>query len=112
MARSVHGLSVITDGSKGCYVGDGSYMYHAGIFPERELIDRTGAGDAFGSGFVSALIGKDSFSSQVIEQAIRAGSANATSVVEYIGAWEGLLTARTLKQNKRWAHLVVRKVLL
>ncbi len=112
MARSIHGLSVITDGSKGCFVGDGSYMYHAGIFPERELVDRTGAGDAFGSGFVSALIDKESFSSQVIEQAIRAGSANATSVVEYVGAWEGLLTERTLKQNKRWAHLVVRKVLL
>jgi sugar/nucleoside kinase (ribokinase family) len=51
-----------------------------------EGIERTGAGDAFGSGFVSGMILEND-----IEYAIQLGSANATSVIQEIGAKNGLL---------------------
>ena len=69
-----------------------------------EVVDRTGAGDAFGSGFVSALA-----KGAGVEQAIRAGSANATSVVEYVGAKKGILRLKDLG-SKRWQGLEVKKL--
>jgi len=77
---------VMTDGPDGAYVSDGSKIYYLGIF-EGPVIERTGAGDAFGSGFMSALIKGKS-----IEDAMLNGNANSTSVVQFIGAREGLLS--------------------
>ncbi|MDD5750142.1 MAG: carbohydrate kinase family protein, partial [Candidatus Pacebacteria bacterium] len=48
------GIVVITMGEKGAVVLDGSGYYQAGIFPV-EVRERTGAGDAFGSGFIAGL---------------------------------------------------------
>ena len=50
-------------------------------------VNTTGAGDAFGSGFVAGLMAKND-----INFALRLAAANATSVVEHIGAQEGILT--------------------
>jgi len=101
----VPGIAVMTDGPKGVYVSDGKKMWSAGIF-DQKVIDRTGAGDAFGSGFVSALIrGKK------IEECIRIGTANATSVVEYIGAQEGILKKQKLS-SKKWKKLHVHSEVL
>lgn len=95
----IDGIAVMTKGPEGVSVSDGKYLYKAGIFKEKKVVDRTGAGDAFGSGFVAGLIktGK-------IEEAIRLGTANATSVVEYVGAKPGILTRRNFK-NRRWKNL-------
>lgn len=92
----IRGIAVITDGSRGAKVSDGTHLYTAGIFKEKKMVDRTGAGDAFGAGFVAGLIEKDD-----IHYALRVGSANATSVVESIGAQEGILFKKDLKR-KRW----------
>lgn len=91
----VDGIAAVTSGSAGCSVSDGFNIYKAGIFKERKFIDRTGAGDAFGSGFIAGLIKKGwapgESSPEDISYAIRLGSANASSVVEQIGASEGAL---------------------
>ncbi|MGH9856756.1 MAG: hypothetical protein ACRD4B_02830, partial [Acidobacteriota bacterium] len=50
-------------------------------------------GDSYGSGFLGAIMKEKS-----IEEAMNWGNANATSVVQYIGAREGLLTEETLLQ--------------
>ncbi len=79
-------LMVLTDGPNGAFASDGKQIWQLGIF-EGPVRERTGAGDSFGSGFLSAIIkGKD------IPEAMLWGVANATSVVQYIGAREGLLT--------------------
>ena len=92
----VPGIAVMTDGSRGAKVSDGKYLYSAGIFSAKggsasggkeKIVDRTGAGDAFGSGFVAGLMAKND-----INFALRLAAANATSVVEHIGAQEGILT--------------------
>src|SRR3989344_4246582 len=46
------GINVMTDGPRGVWVSDGAYLYKAWIYPQKSIKDRTGAGDAFGSGFV------------------------------------------------------------
>ncbi|OGZ00008.1 MAG: hypothetical protein A2945_00640 [Candidatus Liptonbacteria bacterium RIFCSPLOWO2_01_FULL_52_25] len=106
------GILAVTTGSTGVTVSDGSRIYKAGIFKEKKLADRTGAGDAFGSGFTAGLmrrcqvsgvrchdLGKDD-----IRYAIRLATANATSVVEHIGATEGTLTKREFNAP-RWKKL-------
>lgn len=114
----VKGLAVMTDGPRGVVVSDGRRLYRAGVFKEKRVADRTGAGDAFGSGFVAGLIrqqapggvrkqtaaGKMYFSETAIKYAIRLGSANATSVVENVGAQTGILRAADFRA-KRWAKM-------
>jgi len=79
------GIAVMSKGPDGVTVSDGKNIYRAGI-PESGYVDRTGSGDAFGSGFVSAVIrGKD------IPYAIQLATANATSTIQSIGAKTGLL---------------------
>lgn len=56
------------------------------MYEDVSSIDRTGAGDAFGSGFVSQWAqGAD------IKQGILFASANSTSVIQYLGAKKGIL---------------------
>lgn len=78
--------AVMTDGGKGCYATDGANYYVCGQYRRVKVIDRTGSGDAFASGFVAALARGES-----MEQALTLGSANATSVVQRIGAKPGIL---------------------
>ncbi len=97
----VLGLAVMTDGRNGVSVSDGKILHHAGVFKEKQIADRTGAGDAFGSGFVAALI-----NGYGEKDAVRIASANATSVVEQIGAQAGILRTDDLK-DARWKFLPI-----
>lgn len=115
----VPGISVMTDGPRGVTVSDGKTLYKAGIFKEKELVDRTGAGDAFGSGFVSGLVhkamrgnGRLECGGGDIKEAIRLASANATSVVEYIGAKAGILTKGQFESDSRWRGFDIQAVAL
>lgn len=110
------GLVIMTDGPKGVLVSNGEKIYKAGIFKEKKIVDRTGAGDAFGSGFVAGLFrqvssvkyhvsGISGFSDTDIMRAIRLGSANATSVVEAVGAQPGILTKKQFENESRWKNL-------
>lgn len=107
------GILAVTSGKGGATISDGKYIYKAGIFRERKLVDRTGAGDAFGSGFVAGLIRQirnpkfeiRNLSPEAVKYAIRLASANATSVVEKIGATEGILTKKEFDKDKRWRDL-------
>ncbi|MFA5084140.1 MAG: carbohydrate kinase family protein, partial [Candidatus Paceibacterota bacterium] len=50
--RWVSGIVVMTRGPKGLIVSNGETLWQTGIYKEKKIVDRTGAGDAFGSGFV------------------------------------------------------------
>jgi len=104
------GIVAVTDGPNGVTVSDGKNIYKAGIFKEKLVADRTGAGDAFGSGFTAGLMMADpingNYAGEAIKYAIRLASANATSVVEHIGATEGILTKREL-DSPQWKDLEV-----
>ena len=79
---------IISDGSNGVVASDGKTIVEAGIYAEVNVVDRTGAGDAFGSGFLSQwILGKSLRNSVVF------ASANSTSVVTKVGAKAGILKA-------------------
>jgi ribokinase len=88
-----HGLNycpviIVSDGPNGVCASDGKTIVQAGMYEDVPVIDRTGAGDAFASGFLSQwLLGKS------LKEAIVFASANSTSVVGKIGAKDGILHA-------------------
>lgn len=89
LMREFHSIGIptviITDGPDGSYASDGRQIYFLKRFPVTE-VERTGAGDAYGSGFLAATVhGKP------IPEAMQWGGANASSVVQHIGARDGLL---------------------
>lgn len=83
-------MCVITDGSNGSYVYDGNKFIHAGVLP-MDAYERTGAGDAFGSGFLSAIIQGKEFS-----EALLWGTLNSASVIGYVGSQKGLLREKDM----------------
>ncbi|MBI4087215.1 MAG: carbohydrate kinase family protein [Candidatus Liptonbacteria bacterium] len=107
------GILAVTEGPKGATISDGRFVYKVGTFKEKKLVDRTGAGDAFGSGFVAGLMRRGITLKNIpnvkpddIRYAARLATANATSVVERIGATEGTLTKKEFL-NPRWKHLSI-----
>lgn len=99
------GIVAVTSGPYGVTISDGRFVYKAPIFREKKLVDRTGAGDAFGSGFVAGLLRKN----ENIEYAIRFALANATSVVERLGATEGILTKHDFDKASRFKTIKITK---
>ena len=96
---------VITNGKEGAYLFDGKEYLYMKTFPGNR-IEMTGAGDSFSSGLLSALIyGKD------IGEGLRWGAANSASVIQKVGAIEGLLTKeqmeKTLQDNKSIVPVII-----
>lgn len=77
---------VITKDVDGVQAFDGKdfYEYPAPII--EKIVDTTGAGDAFSSGFIAALA-----KGQKVEEALELGTKNAGSVIQKLGAQTGLL---------------------
>ena len=84
------GVSIVSDGPNGVVATDGKTVVRAGMYEDVKVIDRTGAGDAFGSGFLSQWAQGKS-----LKDAIVFASANSTSVVTKIGAKVGILHSGT-----------------
>lgn len=87
-----HGLHVapvvlVTDGTNGSIASDGKTVVRAGMYEDAPAIDRTGAGDAFASGFLSHWAAGAS-----LRDAVVFASANSSSVVTKVGAKAGILT--------------------
>ena len=57
------------------------------------MVEQTGAGDAFGTGVVTALLLNKS-----MDEAIKWGKKQAASVVSYMGPKKGLLTLEQLQE--------------
>jgi sugar/nucleoside kinase (ribokinase family) len=83
---------VITDGKNGSYLIDtDDSIYSHAILPA-EIVEKTGAGDAFASGFLAGhLEGKRN------TEAMQWGTANSAAVIGKMGGNEGLLTREGLR---------------
>jgi len=79
-------IAIVTDGPNGSVVSDKKEVIFAGMYENIPVIDRTGGGDAFASGFLSKYAMGSS-----LEESIIFASANSTSVVSKIGAKAGIL---------------------
>ncbi|MGA3291586.1 MAG: PfkB family carbohydrate kinase [Candidatus Microgenomates bacterium] len=89
-------VCVITDGEAGAFAYDSinGKFFKVGVLPV-DAYERTGAGDAFGSGALSALIHGKS-----LDEALLWGTCNSASVIGYTGSQKGLL-----KENEMDAWL-------
>lgn len=92
----IGGICIMTKGPLGGVVSDGKWIYKYGILKAPKILDRTGCGDAFGSGFVTGFIRwsptiQKKLGLDQIEYAIQLGSANAVSGLQMFGAQNGLL---------------------
>jgi len=100
LARAIAALgpkiAVITDGPRGayCYDSHTSESFFMPPYPDpKPPFERTGAGDAFSSTFTATLaLGKST------KEALLWAPINSMSVVQKIGAQEGLLTRPVLEQ--------------
>lgn len=86
-------IVVLTDGKNGSFASfDGREVWQVGI-ASSPVLEMTGAGDAYSTGFLAALI-----SGKELAEAMVWGTMNATSVIQYIGAREGLLTPQKMQE--------------
>ena len=68
-------------------------MWHCPIYTRTAVVDSTGAGDAFASTIVSALI-----HGKTLDEALTWAPINSMSVVQQVGAQKGLLTKEKLEE--------------
>jgi len=98
LINAMHALGpnivLITDGPNGAYISKGTERYKIPMYPDIATpVDRTGAGDATTSTVVAALaLGKS------LSEALEWGPVNSMSVVQKVGAQEGLLSRHKLEE--------------
>lgn len=83
------GMTLLTDGPKGAYLAEGRHVWRVVGHPGVKSVNRTGAGDAFGSGFLAGLL---RYRGDRV-RALQLGTLNAEGVIRKIGAKAGLLAA-------------------
>lgn len=92
LRQMVRGIAVVTQGTEGSLAGTASVAWHCGTRPVH-VTDTTGAGDAFGSGFVGAYLRRPD-----IPRALQFATDNSESVIRYVGAKRGLLKRAASKK--------------
>jgi sugar/nucleoside kinase (ribokinase family) len=88
MGQMCPGICVMTKGKDGVVVSDGKNIYSAVADQSKRIVDATGAGDSFASGFLSDYMKHG----HNIEKAIQLGMANGLANLMELGAKNGLLT--------------------
>lgn len=78
-------MSIVTDGGNGAYLQYSQGVHYLAA-PKVDVVDKTGAGDAFGSGFLAGLL-----ANQEMKSAFKLAMENSASVVQHVGAQTGLI---------------------
>lgn len=85
-------VAVVTDGPGGTYCSDGQKNIYMPIV-EAPVVERTGAGDAFASGFLAAYI-----KGKPLEECLKWGTVNSAAKLGFIGPQAGLLHPDQMQQ--------------
>jgi len=88
--------AVITDGKHGSYATDGVNFWQCGIWQQASRVETTGAGDSFSATYTSMRLQNHS-----IEDSLVSASLNSGSVIQQVGAHDGLLSAHQLEALKK-----------
>lgn len=86
-------IVVITDGEKGSYAVDKDGQIFKKSVLKTEVVEKTGAGDAYSSGFLAAFV-----TGKTVSEAMDWGTNNSASVITKIGAQEGLLRKESMEK--------------
>lgn len=92
LRKHVGGVTIVTGGTEGALAGTADDSWRSSTHPIR-AVDTTGAGDAFTSGFVASYIRTNGN----IPKSLQFATANAESVIRFIGAKQGVLRQRTVR---------------
>ena len=95
------GNLVVTDGRRGAVGGDGKHLFSCPILEKSPRVDALGAGDAFLSGAVGAILRGEN-----LPTAMKCATINAAAVVTKFGAQTGLLPRENIKNqiSKLFVH--------
>lgn len=97
---------IITNSIKRLHAIDGDLLYNY-VPPNSPRQSTTGAGDAFTAGFLAGIIKGKSF-----KESLQVGQMNATSVIQYAGAKNKLLTfAEVSRELKKYPFRIMMKEL-
>ena len=95
---------IITNGAKKCYALANNTIYSL-IPPDVKIVHTAGAGDAFNAGFLAGMIKKYS-----LEDALKLGQVNSSSVIQHFGTKNKLLTEKEAKRMiKKYKLKVVKE---
>lgn len=87
-------IAVITDGTNGSFLIDEQNNISFQKPTETNVVERTGAGDGYASGFLSAVLAGKNW-----ETAMKWGGENAASVIGKVGATAGLLRIEEMEKR-------------
>lgn len=104
----------MTDGENGAWVAanikNKIQIYYLRV-EDKEILDTTGAGDAFAAGFLFKYMEQEGDGSKLLDEKLRlclaSGFANGLGALSEIGAINGILKPGKLK---RWAKKLLKKV--
>ncbi len=96
LRQIVGGVTIVTGGTEGALGGTTKESWRSGTHPI-QVLDTTGAGDAFTSGFAAAFIRTKGD----IPYALQFGTENSESVIRHHGAKVGLLKTHRLSKPVR-----------
>jgi ribokinase len=85
---------IITDGENGSFVQDENNQFYKLAIMDTKVVEKTGAGDAYTAGFLAAVL-----NARTTSEAMLWGTLNAASVIQKIGAEEGLLDKLSLEDE-------------
>jgi len=95
---------IITNGPDGTYAYDGQKFLYMPIVPA-PVVERTGAGDAFGSGFLGAYL-----QGKPLEECLKWGTVNSASVLGFVGPQAGLLTRQQIEEKLSQIQVQVQEI--
>lgn len=81
----------LTDGGGGAYAYESSELLHIPSFSPTHAAEKTGAGDAYASGFLAGYM-----HTKEVAEAMRWGGVNAHMTMQKVGAQSGLVTQEEL----------------
>jgi ribokinase len=87
-------IVVVTDGQNGSFAYDHTKVLMNTPIASAPVVEKTGAGDAFATGFLAAYVKGKS-----VKEAMQWGTLNAASVIGFVGAQQGLLTHAELEKR-------------
>ena len=92
-------VCIITNGKEGVHAYDGKSFYFKRA-RKMDAVDTTGAGDAFGAGFLGGWILNERLPQELrMNISLKMGLLNSESVISYVGAKRGLLHNNTMKKE-------------
>ena len=90
---------IITMGAKGALLFDGERTELVPTSKVKEVVDTTGAGDAFSAGFIRGFSQDLSYEFEPLRRNVKAGNFVAGKCVQVLGARNGLPTKKEMDEN-------------